>query len=77
MIRQALFRLSQQHQLRGIATGNPLAQNMARRFVAGETLAEAMQVVQTINAHGMTATLDHLGENVSSRDESQQSANEA
>lgn len=42
---------------------------MARRFVAGETLADAIDVVRAINRQGMTATLDHLGENVSSRQE--------
>lgn len=69
MIRQALFQLSQQRQLRDFATHNSLAQKMARRFVAGESLDEALAAVGQINRHGMTATLDHLGENVSSRRE--------
>jgi proline dehydrogenase len=42
---------------------------MARRFVAGETLGEALDAVLHINAQGMTATLDHLGENVTARHE--------
>lgn len=42
---------------------------MALRFVAGETLEQAIRVVRTINEEGMTATLDHLGENVSTRQE--------
>jgi len=37
---------------------------MARRFVAGETLPEAITVVETLNTQGLLATLDHLGENV-------------
>jgi proline dehydrogenase len=69
VIRQTLFRLSQQRQLRSFATTSPIAQSMARRFVAGETLAEALDVVRRINAQGMTATLDHLGENVTVRQE--------
>lgn len=69
VIRQALFRLSQQQQLRSIATTNPVAQSMARRFVAGETLHEALEAVRDINAQGMTATLDHLGENVTAQPE--------
>jgi proline dehydrogenase len=69
MIRQALFRLSQQQQLRTIATTSSVAQSMARRFVAGETLGEALEAVLKINAQGMTATLDHLGENVTARHE--------
>ncbi len=61
--------LSQQDRLRDLATSTPMAQTVARRFVAGETLAEAIDVVGTINQQGMTATLDHLGENVSSQQE--------
>jgi proline dehydrogenase len=69
MLRQTFFRLSQQPHLRTIATTNPLAQSLARRFVAGETLHAALDAVGTINAQGMTATLDHLGENVTARRE--------
>jgi proline dehydrogenase len=69
LFRQALFRLSQQGQLRDFATHNGMAQNMAHRFVAGETLDEAIGVVRQINARGMTVSLDHLGENVNSRHE--------
>jgi proline dehydrogenase len=71
VIRQTLFRLSQQRQLRNIATTNSVAQSMARRFVAGESLNEALEAVLTINTQGMTATLDHLGENVTSRQEAE------
>jgi proline dehydrogenase len=39
---------------------------MARRFVAGETLGEAVAVVQRLNARGLMATINHLGENVDS-----------
>jgi proline dehydrogenase len=69
LLRQALFRLSQQRQLREFATHSGLAQNMAHRFVAGETVDEAIGVVRQINARGMTVSLDHLGENVRSRQE--------
>jgi proline dehydrogenase len=49
---------------------------MARRFVAGETLADAIAAVQSINAQGMLATLDHLGENVATEAEAIAAANE-
>ena len=42
---------------------------MAMRFVAGETLDEAIEAVRELNRQGMLATLDHLGENVATRDE--------
>jgi len=69
LLRQTLFRLSQQKQLRDFATHNGIAQHMARRFVAGETIDEAVLAIREINRRGMTATLDHLGENVTSRSE--------
>ena len=39
---------------------------LAKRFIAGETVAEAMDAVAALNALGMTATLDFLGEDVTS-----------
>lgn len=41
---------------------------LARRFVAGETIAGALEVVRALNAEGMSATLDFLGEDVLTRD---------
>jgi len=38
----------------------------ARRYVAGVTLAEAVQAVRDLNARGLLATLDILGEHVAS-----------
>lgn len=40
---------------------------LAKRFVAGETIASAISAVRKINAQGMTATLDFLGEDVVKR----------
>lgn len=74
MLREALFRLSQQPRLRDIAAGNPAARRLAERFVAGETLEDAIDVVRQINTRGMSATLDHLGENVTSRAEAVEAA---
>lgn len=37
---------------------------VARRFVAGDTIASALAAVRSLNAQGMTATLDFLGEDV-------------
>jgi proline dehydrogenase len=64
VVRQALFHLSQEPHLKMFATGNRVARGMALRFVAGETFEEAVAAVSAINQQGMTATLDHLGENV-------------
>jgi proline dehydrogenase len=48
---------------------------MALRFVAGETLSDAIEAVRAVNARGMAATLDHLGENVTTGAEAEDAAN--
>ncbi len=44
---------------------------LARRFIAGETAAAAVDAVAALNARGMTATLDFLGEDVVAEREAQ------
>ncbi|MFN8592947.1 MAG: proline dehydrogenase family protein [Thermomicrobiales bacterium] len=43
---------------------SPLSRRMVERFVAGETRDEALKAAVALAAKGMTATLDHLGEEV-------------
>lgn len=40
----------------------------ASRFIAGETMEEALKAVQALNNHGICATLDYLGESVLNRE---------
>ena len=51
---------------------SPLARRLATRFVAGETLDEALGVGQKLNSEGITTSLDCLGESVSSLQEAAQ-----
>jgi proline dehydrogenase len=46
-----------------------VAQRLATRFVAGETLDQALAVSRKLNSEGITITLDHLGESVSTLEE--------
>ena len=48
---------------------SPLAQRLSTRFVAGETLEQALAVCRRLNAEGISVTLDHLGESVTSLSE--------
>jgi proline dehydrogenase len=41
-----------------------LARRTAHRFVAGDTLEEAISATRQLNSHGLEVTLDHLGESV-------------
>lgn len=54
-----------------LAPGSGFQKNfffLAKRFVAGETIDSAVAAVAELNAAGMTATLDYLGEDVLERD---------
>ena len=64
MLRRMLLAAADNDRLRHLATTAPVARGVARRFVAGETLDEAMAVVADRNAAGLAVTLDHLGEAV-------------
>ena len=47
---------------------------MSSRFVAGMTIEEVLSAAASLNAQGIAATLDSLGENVSTREEAERSA---
>ncbi len=52
-------------------TGSRAGRRLAGRFVAGETVEDALRAAARINARGMRATLDYLGENVSRPEEAE------
>ena len=62
----------------GVLNANPGLQRrlffLARRFVAGEQLDDAMTAVRRLNALGLSASLDFLGEDVLSEREAAASA---
>ena len=64
MLRSALLYLSDQQQIFKFVRNNKLAKSFANRFVAGETLDTALAAVARLNARGITASLDLLGESV-------------
>lgn len=64
ILRDAFLALSTNSTARNFVIGFPLSRKITRRFVAGETLADAINAVQQLNAAGLLATLDHLGESV-------------
>jgi proline dehydrogenase len=50
------------------AVPKPIVGRVASRYVAGETLDDAVRVVRSLNQQGAMATIDVLGEEVSERD---------
>ncbi|MFI5231956.1 MAG: proline dehydrogenase family protein [Gemmatimonadales bacterium] len=69
MLRNSLLYLSRQPSLFRLVRHNRLAKAMASRFVAGETVDSAVAAVQRLNALGITASLDLLGESVTNEGE--------
>ena len=65
MLRATLLKLSESKRLAHWVTSNSTTRRMSHRFVAGETLDEALAAARACNATGMLASLDYLGENVS------------
>jgi len=53
--------------VRRLFTSRRWGRRVAMRFVAGETLDDAVAVVRRLNEAGFTASLDHLGEHVHER----------
>ncbi len=47
-----------------VATGSRVGRSVARRFVAGETLEEALAAARRLQQAGMSVSLNHLGEEV-------------
>lgn len=47
----------------------PIIRRVSNRYIAGDTLQDAVRLVRDLNQRGMMATLDLLGEFISKREE--------
>jgi proline dehydrogenase len=66
---RAFFLWASRRRLLGrIATAIPLTRSMVRRFVAGDSLEDALVALESLRDQGMRWTVDILGESVSSRE---------
>ncbi|NDJ78179.1 MAG: proline dehydrogenase [Chloroflexi bacterium] len=64
MLRSLFLYLSQANWAKDLMLRIGFARRTAHRFVAGDTLPEAIDSTRNINQRGMLVTLDHLGESV-------------
>jgi proline dehydrogenase len=64
MTRNALLYLSKRAWLRRWLETSLLARSLTSRFIAGETLDDALRVFRNLDAQRIFITLDYLGENV-------------
>lgn len=71
MLRRFLLYLSVAGWARALMSRFFLARRVARRFVAGETLQDALNVTRQLNSEGLLVSLDYLGESVSKAEDTQ------
>ena len=69
LMQKALLAASRRPGLRRAVTGNPATRSVVNRFVAGETRDDALAAVRALHADGVQVTLDHLGEDITTRAE--------
>ncbi|HYJ80854.1 MAG TPA: proline dehydrogenase family protein [Longimicrobiaceae bacterium] len=77
MIKESLLALSESTTAKRVITRAPLSRAFAQRFVAGDTLDEAIEAAAALNGQGMSVSLDYLGEAVQSREEATAAADMA
>jgi len=74
--RNALLFLSRHEGLKDFAARFKPFKKMTTRFVAGETLEETAAAIRELNAHGCTASFDHLNESVAKVSETEEEVRE-
>ena len=73
-LRSTFIGLSRNSTLRRFAEQSSLGRRMSSRFVAGFRIEDALTAATSLNAQGLSVTLDSLGENVATPDQARQSA---
>ena len=69
MIKGLLLYMSESPGIKKFSMKFRVSRSVARRFVAGEDIDDAMVAVRKLNEKGCSATLDYLGENVTTAEE--------
>jgi proline dehydrogenase len=64
VIRRVLLAVSRSDVIKRTAATAPVSRDVVRRFVAGETVGDAVRATQAIVDSGLRVTVDHLGEDV-------------
>lgn len=74
MLRSLFIALSKAYWAQRWISRWALAWRVASRFIAGETVEQAIRAVQGLNQQGLLATLDQLGENTQTVQDAEQAA---
>lgn len=67
---------SEQERVQRMVTEGKLTRNVVKRFVAGDNLEDAVEVIKDLNARGIGGILDLLGEGVADPDGAKAAADE-
>jgi proline dehydrogenase len=71
LTRSALIYLSQKEGLKDFAARFRLFKKLTTRFIAGESIAEAVAAIRELNGEGCSASFDHLNESVANAAEAE------
>jgi proline dehydrogenase len=66
-LRHILLWASRRHQIQRAITAAPVTRGVVRRFVAGESVDDALRVTRELTSEGLLVSLDHLGEDTLDR----------
>jgi len=69
MMRSAVLSITDRSFTKKLVSGTRAGRAVAQRFVAGDTLEEAVEATKVLNDQGMPVSLDHLGEHVTAIEE--------
>lgn len=69
LLRQSLLAAARSGHIKSAVTAAPVSRNVVRRFVAGETIDDALNVARALRDEGLLVTLDHLGEDTHDGDQ--------
>jgi proline dehydrogenase len=67
VVRRALLGVSESQRLRNLIEKAPISRGVVKRFIAGDDIADAVRVTNDLVGEGLTATIDHLGEDTLDR----------
>lgn len=74
LLRSAFIALSRNRSLRSFSEKSSLGTRLSSRFVAGLEIDDALRAAEAVNRQGMFASLDSLGESVTTENEAHKSA---
>jgi proline dehydrogenase len=70
--RPAILAASRSQRLRGTAERLPVTRKVVDRFVAGETVPEALDAAAALRGSGRMVSIDYLGEDTTSKEDAEQ-----